>query len=146
MLFHDNIISCIGGVIEPPTYCLVIPFCEGGDLAGALTKPTDPGFLRRVSLGVGRGMGYLHSHGVMHRDLKSANVLLDGSGVVKISDFGLAVRAPESSQTQRGMTAETGTYRWMAPEVRLTAGHPSSRPGLGTLSAPPHQYDRGTGR
>ena len=57
-------------------------------------------------------MAYLHSERVMHRDLKGANVLLGASGAVKVTDFGLCVRAPDD--TRRGdvggghLTAETG--------------------------------------
>ncbi|CAM9879142.1 unnamed protein product, partial [Phaeothamnion confervicola] len=62
---------------------------------------------------VAEGMRYLHAMGVLHRDLKSTNILLDVSGHVRIVDFGLSCLAAPG----RDMTAETGTYRWMAPEV-----------------------------
>ncbi|RLO07836.1 hypothetical protein DYB28_008786, partial [Aphanomyces astaci] len=61
------------------------------------------------------GMNYLHLCNIMHRDLKSANVLLDVFGTVKISDFGLSCVL--EAGTSSDLTAETGTYRWMAPEV-----------------------------
>jgi serine/threonine protein kinase len=60
-----------------------------------------------------QGMAYLHSMGVIHRDLKSSNIILDADGRVKIVDFGLSCF--QSSGPDH--TAETGTYRWMAPEV-----------------------------
>eukprot|EP00966_Prymnesium_polylepis_P243419 5629063-Prymnesium_polylepis.1 len=47
----------------------------------------------RVAHGVAAGMSYLHRRGIMHRDLKSANVLIDAGGVVKLTDFGVAVQA-----------------------------------------------------
>lgn len=60
-------------------------------------------------------MEYLHRHNIIHRDLKSANLLIDGDGHVKVADFGLARFEAEDPGI---MTAETGTIRWMAPEVR----------------------------
>lgn len=73
----------------------------------------------RVSLWRTRGMDYLHQNNIIHRDLKSANLLLNTQGTVKVADFGLArVEAQEPGN----MTAETGTIRWMAPEVRGGGG------------------------
>ncbi len=69
-----------------------------------------------------RGMNYLHQckPPVIHRDLKPANLLIDFSGVLKISDFGLAKVRPDPKMTEKEgfrMTGETGSYRFMAPEV-----------------------------
>ncbi|GAB4848413.1 Serine/threonine-protein kinase sty17 [Ancistrocladus abbreviatus] len=69
--------------------------------------------LLRAALDVAQAMEYLHQHSIIHRDLKTANLLMDEDGVIKVADFGVA-----RVQAQTGeMTAETGTYRWMAPEV-----------------------------
>ncbi|KAK9167122.1 hypothetical protein Scep_002313 [Stephania cephalantha] len=65
------------------------------------------------AIDVCEGMEYLHQNNIIHRDLKTANLLMDVDHVVKVADFGVA-----RFQSQGGvMTAETGTYRWMAPEV-----------------------------
>lgn len=69
-----------------------------------------------------RGMNYLHqcSPPIIHRDLKPANLLIDASGTLKISDFGLAKVRPDPSLSETDefrMTGETGSYRFMAPEV-----------------------------
>lgn len=57
-------------------------------------------------------MAYLHSRNVIHRDLKPSNILLTREHRTKISDFGMSV-----ANTGQELTAETGTYRYMAPEV-----------------------------
>ncbi|EEC45840.1 predicted protein, partial [Phaeodactylum tricornutum CCAP 1055/1] len=69
-----------------------------------------------------RGMNYLHtcSPPIIHRDLKPANLLIDHSGVLKISDFGLSKIRPDPGKKETEkytMTGETGSYRFMAPEV-----------------------------
>eukprot|EP00962_Isochrysis_galbana_P020801 scaffold6107_cov130-Isochrysis_galbana.AAC.10 len=112
-LRHPNVVEYLGCVVEPPTYCLVLEYCPGGDLYAALRRPTPPGLAAGVLRGVAAGMTYLHSRRYIHRDLKSSNVLLDPVGRPKLMDFGLSRRMDEEAE----LTAETGTYRWMAPEV-----------------------------
>jgi serine/threonine protein kinase len=58
-------------------------------------------------------LAYLHQRtpSIVHRDIKSSNILLDSSGKCKVSDFGMA------TYHRADLTAETGSYRWMAPEV-----------------------------
>lgn len=71
--------------------------------------------VKRVAAGTARGMCYLHggSPPVLHRDLKSANILLDESYTAKLADFGLS----RLKAVQSGMTGNCGTVQWMAPEV-----------------------------
>ena len=120
-LHHPNVVQLLGAVLSPPTFCLVLEYCHNGDLFEALQKPTPPGFTISVARGVAAGMVYLHSRGLLHRDLKSANVLLDAHNVPKVTDFGCATdggtNAPHRNNKRGNLTAETGTYRWMAPEV-----------------------------
>lgn len=73
-----------------------------------------------------QGMFYLHTckPPIIHRDLKPANLLIDHSGVLKVADFGLAIVRPDPKRGQNEpftMTGETGSYRFMAPEVRSKA-------------------------
>ncbi|KAL5557792.1 hypothetical protein UlMin_034003, partial [Ulmus minor] len=101
---HENVVRFIGACTRPPTLCIVTEFMSGGNVYD---------FLKQSAVDVSKGMNYLHQNNIIHRDLKAANLLMDKDGVVKVSDFGVA-----RVQAQSGaMTAETGTYRWMAPEV-----------------------------
>lgn len=75
-----------------------------------------------------QGMNHLHKSRppVIHRDLKPANLLIDFSGTLKIADFGLAKIRPDPEQTSDEaflMTGETGSYRFMAPEVFRHEGY-----------------------
>jgi hypothetical protein len=118
-LHHPNIIRLMGSVYNetPLTYCLVLEYCNGGDLHDALQKPTHSKFFHKIATDISCGMSYLHNRGIVHRDIKPANVLLSGhvgtsNITAKVTDFGVA-----SIEAKPEMTSETGTYRWMAPEV-----------------------------
>ncbi|KAK4741490.1 hypothetical protein SAY87_025078 [Trapa incisa] len=114
---HKNVVQFIGACTQPPKLCIVTEFMSRGSIYDYLHKQKGvfklPNLLK-VAIDVSKGMNYLHQNNIIHRDLKSANLLMDENEVVKVADFGVArVMAAESGV----MTAETGTYRWMAPEV-----------------------------
>ncbi|KAK4710104.1 hypothetical protein R3W88_004617 [Solanum pinnatisectum] len=113
---HKNVVQFIGACRQPPNLCIVTEFMSRGSIynflhkqKGAFKLPT----LLKVAADVSKGMNYLHQNNIIYRDLKTANLLMDEHGAVKVGDFGVA-----RVQAQTGvMTTETGTYRWMAPEV-----------------------------
>nr|CAD1836423.1 unnamed protein product [Ananas comosus var. bracteatus] len=93
----------------------------GGSLRKYLLNLRPRSLEPRVAVGfaldIARAMECLHSHGIIHRDLKPENLLLTADQrTVKLVDLGLA---REETLTEM-MTAETGTYRWMAPELYST--------------------------
>ncbi|RCV37188.1 hypothetical protein SETIT_8G042900v2 [Setaria italica] len=113
---HPNIVRFIGSCTKPPQFYIVTECMSRGSLFDFLHNEhnvLDLPAVLKYALDVCRGMSYLHQKGIIHRDLKSANLLLGKDHVVKVADFGLARFQDEGGS----MTAETGTYRWMAPEV-----------------------------
>ncbi|XP_039015305.1 serine/threonine-protein kinase STY46-like isoform X2 [Hibiscus syriacus] len=113
---HKNVVQFIGASTKPPNLFIVTEFMSGGSVYDYLHKhkgvfklPT----LLKVAIDISKGMNYLHQNNIIHRDLKAANLLMDENEVVKVADFGVARVKAQSGV----MTAETGTYRWMAPEV-----------------------------
>jgi serine/threonine-protein kinase len=104
---------------------LVMPYYRGGSLAQRLRTVGPLGLGDTVGLAaqLGRGLDALHRRGILHRDVKPSNVLLDGDGTAALADFGLA-RAPDSTQ----LTADgqlLGTPHYLAPE--LIEGSPATR-------------------
>ena len=94
---HPCILQLIGFSVDGLAPCLVYPLAEGGSLADRLrrTGGRPPlGVANRVQVlrDVACGMAYLHSLGELHRDVKSANILLDRADAARLGDFGLARR------------------------------------------------------
>ena len=116
-LRHPNILLYLGGNITTSPYFLVTEYCENGNLFQFLHGKDAPDledFERlNLALEIAQGINYLHSFNppILHRDLKSLNVLLDKNYVAKIADFGLA------RLRDIHMTKLRGTFQWMAPEV-----------------------------
>ncbi|XP_023538630.1 serine/threonine-protein kinase STY8-like isoform X1 [Cucurbita pepo subsp. pepo] len=120
---HKNVVRFIGASTNSPHLCIVTEYMPGGSLYEYLHKNhcvLQLSQLLKFAIDVCEGMAYLHLNNIIHRDLKTANLLMNTEHacplvvfkVVKVADFGVA-----RFQSQGVMTAETGTYRWMAPEV-----------------------------
>ncbi|XP_010680490.1 serine/threonine-protein kinase STY46 isoform X2 [Beta vulgaris subsp. vulgaris] len=113
---HENVVRFIGACTKSPDLCIVTEYMPGGSLYNYLHKnkrALKVSELLKFAIDVSKGMEYLHLNDIIHRDLKSANLLMDNLQVVKVADFGVA----RFLHQEGVMTAETGTYRWMAPEV-----------------------------
>ena len=95
---HENVLGVVGARAAPPNYELFFPFMENGAVDEVVYKqgwtPTWQAVLK-LAREVCAGLTYLHDVGVVHRDVKPSNVLLDGSWTAKIGDFGLAERESE---------------------------------------------------
>ncbi|XP_053954699.1 mitogen-activated protein kinase kinase kinase 13 isoform X2 [Anastrepha ludens] len=114
-LDHQNIIKFKGVCTQPPVYCIIMEFCPYGPLQNILKeeKVMLPSRLVSWSKQIAHGMQYLHSHKIIHRDLKSPNILIGQHEIVKISDFGTSKEWNEISTKM----SFAGTVAWMAPEV-----------------------------
>ncbi|GLH09787.1 Mitogen-activated protein kinase kinase kinase [Gryllus bimaculatus] len=114
-LNHPNIVQFKGVCTQAPCYCIVMEYCPFGPLYNLLKdgKEVPPVRLVNWAKQIASGMHYLHSHKIIHRDLKSPNVLIGRGEVVKISDFGTS---REWNEISTKMTF-AGTVAWMAPEI-----------------------------
>ncbi|CAN4094973.1 unnamed protein product [Withania somnifera] len=118
-LRHPNILLFMGAVTSPQRLCIVTEFLPRGSLFRLLQRNASKLEWRRrilMALDVARGMNYLHhlTPPIVHRDLKSSNLLVDKNWTVKVGDFGLSRLKHE---TYLATKTGKGTPQWMAPEV-----------------------------
>ena len=114
-LHHPNIVTVFDFGEEGGISYVVLEYCEGVDLAHVIEEKRAMSLIERIEiiLQICRGLGYAHDCGVVHRDMKPANVRLTTNGAAKILDFGLA-RYDDTSLTKSGYI--TGTIAYMSPE------------------------------
>ncbi|MGH0179642.1 UNVERIFIED_CONTAM: hypothetical protein FKN15_001996 [Acipenser sinensis] len=113
-LKHPNTIEYKGCYLKEHTAWLVMEYCLGSasDLIEVHKKPLQEVEIAAITHDALQGLAYLHSHKLIHRDVKAGNILLTEPGQVKLADFGSAsIASPANSFV--------GTPYWMAPEVIL---------------------------
>lgn len=128
---HPNIVTFYGACFQLSPPVMIIEYCAGGNLESRIIRAnaqdnrarlTDAQKLKYAHQ-IALAMTFLHRFHIpiIHRDLKPSNILLTADDNVKITDFGLAKFTPQASDGNGGggykMTGETGSYRFMAPEV-----------------------------
>nr|ADF45513.1 protein kinase MAP3K [Meloidogyne incognita] len=130
---HGNVLNFLG-VIKEPELAIVTQWCSGSSLYRHLhvLEPKVDFELQTIldiCKQISQGMNYLHSRGVIHRDLKTNNIFLAEGTSVKIGDFGLATVKTRTNALPNGAPNPnpTGSILWMAPEViRMQCENPYS--------------------
>ncbi|XP_034052075.1 mitogen-activated protein kinase kinase kinase 7-like [Gymnodraco acuticeps] len=119
VLSHKNIIQFYGAVLESPNYGIITEFASGGSLYEYLSseqsEEMDMEQIMTWAIQIAKGIHYLHAEApvkVIHRDLKSRNVVMTADRTLKICDFGASKFLSHTTH----MTV-VGTFPWMAPEV-----------------------------
>lgn len=118
---HENLVQLLGFSRDGDDLCLVYVYMPNGSLLDRLlclddTAPLSWHTRCNIAQGAAAGISFLHENHHIHRDIKSANILLDKAFTAKISDFGLARASEKFAQTV--MTSRiVGTTAYMAPEA-----------------------------
>uniref|UniRef100_V5F106 Protein kinase n=1 Tax=Kalmanozyma brasiliensis (strain GHG001) TaxID=1365824 RepID=V5F106_KALBG len=132
-LEHENIVQYLDSFADDTHLNIFLEYVPGGSIVallrnyGAFEEPLVRNFVRQIL----KGLSFLHNRGIMHRDIKGANILVDNKGGIKISDFGISKKVESDLvlSTNKGGSAGggaggpanrpslQGSVFWMAPEV-----------------------------
>jgi len=115
-LAHPNIVTVIDRGEQDGRQFIVFEYVDGMNLKELMTQegPVSPGEAIELALQVARGLSFAHENGLVHRDVKPQNVLLDTDGRAKVTDFGIAHAVDVDGMTITGTIM--GTSNYIAPE------------------------------
>ena len=133
-LRHPNIARILDYLEDGGRWFLVVEYVDGGSLAEVLERRTGPVGRSQALLWARQalaGLGFAHKKGIVHRDVKPANLLLNESGEVVVADFGIARADASPGLTTTGIAV--GTPQYMSPEQILTPEAVDSRADIYSL-------------
>jgi len=141
---HPNVVAVYDFGTEDDRSYIVMEYVEGRGLNEGI--PWSPEAARDIVLQICDALAYAHRHGMVHRDIKPQNILLDRDGRVKVSDFGIA-RLIEGSSSSNGWTVTdprgiVGTPHYMAPEA-VTGAPPDPRMDVYSVGILLHEMVKG---
>lgn len=120
-LEHEHIVQYLYSSADEEHFNIFLEYVPGGSLTallrnyGAFEEPLVRNFLRQIL----EGLDYVHERGIVHRDIKGANILVDNKGGIKISDFGISKKLEDNLMPGNRLHRPSlqGSVFWMAPEV-----------------------------
>ncbi|KAF9779225.1 kinase-like domain-containing protein [Thelephora terrestris] len=116
-LRHPNVMSLLGATMDGDGFAMVSEWMTNGNIKEFVKAHWE---VNRFELleGVARGLAYIHSQGMIHGDLKGANILIDQDGRARLADFGLLTFLSDPTYfTASSSVVKGGTMRWMSPEL-----------------------------
>ncbi|KAK6328158.1 hypothetical protein J4Q44_G00001360 [Coregonus suidteri] len=114
---HPNLVRYFGVELHREEMYIFMEYCDEGTLEEVSRLGLQEHVIRLYSKQITTAINVLHEHGIVHRDIKGANIFLTSSGLIKLGDFGCSVKL-NNAQTMPGEVNSTmGTAAYMAPEV-----------------------------
>ncbi|KAL9684309.1 hypothetical protein QQ045_021744 [Rhodiola kirilowii] len=121
LINHSNLVPAHCSFTTDHSLWVVMPYMAAGSCLHMMKSAYPVGFeepaiatLLRETL---KALVYLHAHGLIHRDIKAGNILVDSDGAVKLTDFGVSASMFNTGYRQRSRNTFVRTPCWMAPEV-----------------------------
>ncbi|XP_010251249.1 PREDICTED: serine/threonine-protein kinase BLUS1 isoform X2 [Nelumbo nucifera] len=121
LIDHPNVLRAYCSFTADRSLWVVMPYMSGGSCLHIMKSAFPEGFeepvIATLLREVLKALVYLHAHGLIHRDVKAGNILIDSNGAVKLGDFGVSACMFDTGDRQRSRNTFVGTPCWMAPEV-----------------------------
>ncbi|XP_007432617.1 mitogen-activated protein kinase kinase kinase 4 isoform X3 [Python bivittatus] len=115
---HPNLVRYFGVELHREEMYIFMEYCDEGTLEEVSRLGLQEHVIRLYTKQITTAINVLHEHGIVHRDIKGANIFLTSSGLIKLGDFGCSVKLKNNTQTMPGEVNSTlGTAAYMAPEV-----------------------------
>uniref|UniRef100_A0A3P9QDA9 non-specific serine/threonine protein kinase n=1 Tax=Poecilia reticulata TaxID=8081 RepID=A0A3P9QDA9_POERE len=111
---HKNVVEMFKSALVEEELWVIMEYLQGGALTNIVSETLSEEQIATVCEAVLQALAYLHSQGVIHRDIKSDSILLTLDGRVKLSDFGFCAQISKDIPKRKSLV---GTPYWMAPEV-----------------------------
>lgn len=126
-LSHKHIVRYKGSCRSDNHFYIFMEYVPGGSIASMLQQfdAFSEDLIRIFTRQIVQGVIYLHRMGIIHRDIKGANVLVNEQGVSKLADFGCSKQIPQllTTSLEESLRSIRGSIPWMAPEVVKQTGH-----------------------
>ncbi|KAM3931243.1 mitogen-activated protein kinase kinase kinase 4 isoform 2-T2 [Leptodactylus fuscus] len=115
---HPNLVRYFGVELHREEMYIFMEYCDEGTLEEVSRLGLQEHVIRLYTKQITIAINVLHDHGIVHRDIKGANIFLTSADLIKLGDFGCSVKLKNNAQTMPGEVNSTlGTAAYMAPEV-----------------------------
>ncbi|XP_020895625.1 mitogen-activated protein kinase kinase kinase 4 [Exaiptasia diaphana] len=115
---HESLVKYYGVELHRDEMLIFMEFCADGTISDVAKLGLPESMMRTYTMQILVAVNVLHERGIIHRDVKGANIFLSSNGLLKLGDFGSSIKLKNQSQTMHGEVMNIrGTVAYMAPEV-----------------------------